>query len=82
MELAETFSDFATTLRNTYPALTAGDVKMCCLSLLPLSPFGRALCYGSTETNIIKQRKHTIKKKLSADAPGHALFDLIFEARQ
>jgi hypothetical protein len=80
-ELAVRFADFAGTLRGGYPSLTAGDVKLCCLSLLPLTPFGRALCFGSTETNIVKQRKHTVKKKLAVDARGQALFDFIFEPR-
>jgi hypothetical protein len=80
-ELAARFADFAATLREGWPTLTTGDVKLCCMSLLPLTPFARALCFGSTETNIIKQRKHTIKKKLAADTRGRALFDFIFEAR-
>ncbi len=80
-ELAGTFAGFADTLRAGWPALTGGDVKLCCLSLLPLSPFGRALCFGSTETNIIKQRKHTIKKKLGDDERGHAMFEFIFAVR-
>jgi hypothetical protein len=79
--LTATFSDFAAALRKNYPTLTAGDVKLCCLSLLPLSVFGRALCYGSTETNIIKQRKHTIKRKLTTDPHGNRIFDFIFEKR-
>ncbi len=81
-ELGEVFSDLAATLRADYPALTAGDVKLCCLSLLPLSSFGKALCWGSTETNIIKQRKHTIKKKLWGDERGRALFEFIFGERR
>jgi hypothetical protein len=79
--LDSAFGDFAEALRTAYPTLTAGDIKLCELSLLPLSSFGKALCYGSTETNIIKQRKHTIKKKL-ADPRGRALFDFIFAERQ
>jgi hypothetical protein len=80
-ELAVRFADMAERLRTGWPSLTAGDVKLCCLSLLPLSTFARALCFGSTETNIIKQRKHTIKKKLSAAPPGPALFEFIFTPR-
>ncbi len=81
-ELAAVFADFASHLRTVCPSLTSGDVKLCCLSLLPLSPFGRALCWGSTETNIVKQRKHTIKKKLCLDPVGRALFNFIFDARK
>jgi hypothetical protein len=80
-ELAGTFAGFAETLRAEWPALTGGDVKLCCLSLLPLSPFGRALCFGSVETNIIKQRKHTIKKKLVGDGRGREMFEFIFSPR-
>jgi hypothetical protein len=80
-ELAETFAEFTAELRAGYPSLTAGDVKLCCLSLSGLSSFGRALCFGSTETNIIKQRKHKIKQKLTADEGGRRLFDFIFAPR-
>ncbi len=79
--LAETFDGFAATLREVCPALTAGDVKLCCLSLTGLSSFGRALCFGSTETNIIKQRKHKIKRKLASDDTGRELFEFIFSPR-
>jgi hypothetical protein len=81
VELAMRFSDFAARLRAEYPALTAGDVKLCCLSLMPLSTFARALCFGSVESNIIKQRKHTIKKKLGGTPRDRALFEFIFEQR-
>ncbi|MDR1671387.1 MAG: hypothetical protein LBR57_02600 [Alistipes sp.] len=80
-ELAATFVDFVAILRARCPALTAGDVKLCCLSLAGLSAFGKALCYGSTETNIIKQRKHTIKRKLGAVPHGTELFAFIFDKR-
>jgi hypothetical protein len=80
-ELSRQFSDFAAHLQADCPALTAGDVKLCCLSLLPLSTFARSLCFGSVESNIIKQRKHTIKKKLCSDTRGSALFEFIFETR-
>jgi succinate dehydrogenase/fumarate reductase flavoprotein subunit len=79
-ELADHFAEFAGLLCEVCPALTAGDVKLCCLSLTPLSTFGRALCFGSTETNIIKQRKHKIKRKLTTD-DGRQLFDFIFAPR-
>lgn len=74
--LEEYFGGFANRLRAECESLTAGDVKFCCLSLLPLTAFGKALCFGSTETNIVKQRKHTIKKKLSP-----AIFDFVFVQR-
>jgi hypothetical protein len=80
-ELTETFAAFTAELRADYPSLTAGDVKLCCLSLSGLSSFGRALCFGSTETNIVKQRKHKIKQKLTADEGGRRLFDFIFTPR-
>lgn len=80
-ELAGRFSDFTARLRADYPALTAGDLKLCCLSLLPLSSFARALCFGSTETNIVKQRKHNIKKKMGSGGRDRALFEFIFSVR-
>lgn len=79
--LAGAFSEFMAELRAAYPSLTPGDVKLCCLSLVPLSSFGRAICFGSTETNIIKQRKHKIKRKLASDDAGRELFEFIFAAR-
>jgi hypothetical protein len=80
-ERAARFADFSAAIRGEWPSLTTGDVKLCCLSLLPLTPFARALCFGSTETNIIKQRKHTIKKKLASTPRGRAMFEFIFETR-
>ncbi len=79
-ELERSFAQFRKFLREEYSALTAGDIKLACLSLVPLTSFGRALCWGSTETNIIKQRKHQIKKKLSTPS-GRALFEFIFSLR-
>jgi hypothetical protein len=78
--LGEHFAEFAARLREVCPGLTPGDVKLCCLSLTGLSTFGRALCFGSTETNIVKQRKHKIKQKLTADPVGRRLFEFIFPA--
>jgi hypothetical protein len=80
-ELAERFADFGGTLRSGWPSLTAGDVKLCSLSLLPLTPFARALCFGSTETNIVKQRKHTVKKTGAAAARARALFAITVAPR-
>ena len=87
-ELAVVFAHFAVRLQSEYPSLTAGDVKLCCLSLAGLSTWARALCFGSTETNIIKQRKYKIKRKMELDANGRsdprgtALFDFIFADRR
>jgi hypothetical protein len=73
-ELTVVFSHFATRLQSEVPSLTAGEVKFCCLSLTGLSSWARALCLGSTETNIVKQRKHKLKSKLPAE-----LIEFIFE---
>jgi len=80
-ELARVFHRFIAELRTECPSLTDGDVKLCCLSLVPLSSFGRALCFGSTETNIIKQRKHKIKRKMDTREDAHSLFEFIFAPR-
>jgi hypothetical protein len=74
-ELAVVFAHFSVRLQREYPSLTPGDIKLCCLSLAGLSSWGRALCFGSTETNIIRQRKHNIKQKLNP-----ALFEFIFSS--
>jgi hypothetical protein len=73
-ELTVSFAHFAVRLQSDYPSLTAGDVKLCCLSLAGLSTWARALCFGSTETNIIRQRKHKIKQKIDG-----SLFEFIFD---
>ena len=83
-ELAVGFAHFAVRLQSEYPSLTAGDVKLCCLSLAGLSTWARALCFGSTETNIGQQRKYKVKRKMELDPHGKpdprgaALFDFIF----
>lgn len=80
-ELRRVFSKFAEKLKSQY-LLTDNDIKLCCLSLLPLSTFSKALCYGSTEINIIKQRKHHIKRKMGGkSSEGILLFRFIFEPR-
>jgi tetratricopeptide (TPR) repeat protein len=79
--LGEYFPEFAARLREVCPGLTPGDVTLCCLSLTGLSTFGRALCFGSTETNVVKQRKHKIKQKLTTDPLGRQLFDFVFAPR-
>jgi hypothetical protein len=48
------------------------------LSLAGLSSFGRALCFGSTETSIVKQRKHKIKRKMATNEGGRQLFEFIY----
>ncbi len=73
-ELKRVFAGFRERLRHDFPALTVGDVNFCCLSLAGLSTFARALCFGSTETNIVKQRKHKIKAKMNP-----ATFAFVFE---
>ena len=83
-ELAVGFAHFAVRLQSEYPSLTSGDVKLCCLSLAGLSHYAQALCFGSTETNIIRQRKYKIKRKMELDTNGTpdprgvALFEYIF----
>ena len=81
-KLGEVFGEFAAGLETAYPLLTDNYIKLCCLSLLPLSTFAKALCFGSTETNIVKQRKHQIKKKMGCHDGSPALFEFIFAPRQ
>lgn len=77
-ELNRIFENFQNELNTSCAKLTSNDIKLCCLSLLPLSTYGKALCFGSTETNIIKQRKHYIKKKMTKESNNSALFYFIF----
>lgn len=80
-ELHASFKDFIASIRNLDANLTENDIKLCCLSLLPLTSFAKVLCYGSTEINIIKQRKHQIKKKLCKNAENKCFFESIFANR-
>lgn len=80
-ELGRIFKDFQFALREINAKLTDNDIKLCCLSLLPLSNYGKAVCFGSTETSIIKQRKHYIKKKMTQDSDELLLFNFIFNSR-
>ncbi len=80
-KLGEVFAEFISELKSTC-TLTDNDVKLCCLSLLPLSTFAKSICFGSVEANIVKQRKHQIKKKMGDTREGAALFEFIFASRQ
>ena len=77
-EIENIFPNFIQELKNSKSNLTSNDIKLCCLSLLPLTTLAKALCFGSTETNIIKQRKHIIKKKMTKESDNVPLFNFIF----
>ncbi|WP_298646615.1 hypothetical protein [uncultured Proteiniphilum sp.] len=81
-ELDSLFENFQEDLRGIDAKLTQNDIKLCCLSLLPINSFAKALCFGSTEINIIKQRKYHIKKKMSEESDNVLLFDFIFSVRR
>ncbi|WP_294081352.1 hypothetical protein [Proteiniphilum sp. UBA5384] len=81
-ELDIHFANFQRDLCTIHAKLTQNDLKLCCLSLLPLNSFAKALCFGSTEVNVIKQRKYYIKKKMTEDSDNILLFDFIFSARK
>lgn len=80
-ELKRSFSDFMKDLEKCGAKLTTNDIKLCCLSLLPLTAPGKAICFGACETNGIKQRKHYIKKKMAKESDNRSLFDFIFTPR-
>jgi len=80
-EMDRVFEFFLHDLNNLEINLTSNDIKLCCLSLLPLSTYCKALCFGSTETGIIKQRKHYIKNKMKQESDCALLFDFIFSPR-
>lgn len=81
-EIDRIFKNFQDELNGCGAKLTENDIKLCCLSLLPLSSYAKALCFGSTETNITKQRKHYIKKKMTEDSDNSLLFDFIFSLKE
>jgi hypothetical protein len=81
-ELDRFFGNFQEDLRRLDARLSRNDIKLCCLSLLPVNSFAKALCFGSTEINIIKQRKYYIKKKMTEESANTQLFDFIFSARK
>lgn len=81
-ELNKIFREFIDDMMQIDSNLTENDLKLCCLSLLPLNSRTKAICYGSTEINIIKQRKHQIKKKMSRKPENLLLFDFIFTTRE
>lgn len=76
------FENFQRDLHGMDVKLSENDIKLCCLSLLPVSSFGKALCFGSTEINVIKQRKYYLKKKMTEDSDNKLLFDFIFSVRK
>ena len=80
-ELKRSFSNFINDLEKCGAKLTSNDIKLCCLSLLPLTALGKAVCFGACETNSIKQRKHYIKKKMTKESDNRSLFDFIFTSR-
>jgi hypothetical protein len=79
-ELNRTFTNFQSTLMDSGAKLTQNDIKLCCLSLLPINNWAKALCFGSTDISIVKQRKHYIKQKMTKDSDNLSLFEFIFSA--
>lgn len=77
-EINRIFKIFNQHLRETEVNLTQNDIRLCCLSLLPLNSFAKALSFGSTEMSVVKQRKHYIKKKMTDNSHNDALFNFIF----
>ncbi len=80
-ELQKFFPTFVSDLNTRASKLTEKDIQLCCLSLLPINNFTKALCFGSTDTNIIKQRKFQIRKKMLDDSYCQLLFEFIFDKR-
>jgi len=80
-EINKVFHEFIQELKHLDANLTDNDIKLCCLSLLPINSLAKAICYGSTEVNIIKQRKYQIKKKILINPENKPLFEFIFVSR-
>ena len=80
-EINNIFSTFIGNLRDNYSALTDEDLLFCCLYLLKLPNLTISMCFGSTNTNRIKQRKFRIKEKMK-DLNDTFLFDFIFSSQK
>lgn len=80
-EIDRIFNKFCEMLYSIDLKLTLNDIKLCCLSLLPLDSYAKALCFVSTEISVVKQRKHYIKKKMLSSPENKELFDFIFAKR-
>lgn len=79
-ELKKTFPLFMKDLRNTFPALTDDDIKLCCLVITGLSSHAISLCFTVSGTNAIKQRRHRLKTKMTEDPLNFFMYEFIFSS--
>jgi tetratricopeptide (TPR) repeat protein len=79
-EISHIFDAFINSLRENCLLLTEEDTLFCCLSILKFSNLTLSLCFGSSDTNKIKQRKFRIKEKMTKETDNSFLFDFIFPA--
>ena len=80
-EINNVFGTTINNLRENYPVLTDDDLLFCCLSLLKLPNLTISMCFGTTNTNRIKQRKFRIKEKMNG-LGSTFLFDFIFPSQK
>ena len=76
-EVNSIFETFIDDLRKNCESLTNEDLLFCCLSLLKLPNPTIGICFGSSNTDIIKQRKCRIKSKMSK-TDSSFLFNFMF----
>jgi len=76
-EINNIFGTVIDNLQGSYPALTDDDLLLCCLSFLKLPNITIGMCFGSADTNKIKQRKFRIKDKMNG-RDRDSLFNFIF----
>ena len=81
-EISLCFSEFTQSLQEVCPQLNDDDIKLCCLTKLGLSLNVICLCFGSTNTNSIRQRKYKLKKKLTEESNNVELFYSIFPKKE
>lgn len=63
----EIYDDYISDLHQKYPKLTEDDILCLCLNEAKLSTLTIALCFGTTNTHTINQRKSRIKERMKME---------------
>lgn len=63
----EIYDDYISDLREKFPKLTEDDILCLCLNEAKFSTHTIALCFGTTNTHTINQRKSRIKEKIKVE---------------
>lgn len=77
-ELFSCFPEFIQAIKTECPSMTEDDLKLCCLSKLGLPLTVICLCFGVIGTDAVRQRKHSLKKKMLEENNCDLLYYSIF----